>query len=196
MRLALHSVCLALAAFVVLAAVPIVAAGCGDEGGDLTLTTATPSGSPPSGIESGGESTGPVEDTQQRIESFGEEAEDDDRQAILGSFTSYLTALGSGDYGTACDLLSAPVQELLKRFAAAQGKNQGCEALLAELPMRVKSTAEEKANGEIVDVRIEGDRAHVLFEAPGAALYQMPLAREDGEWRASLGAPSILAPSS
>ena len=44
-------------------------------------------------------------------------------------------------------------------------------------------------------MRVRGDRALVVFHAPGARLYVFGLVNEDGDWRAATLIPSVLAPS-
>ena len=43
-------------------------------------------------------------------------------------------------------------------------------------------------------MRDEGDRAFVVFKAPGAKLYQQTMVREGGEWKVATVAASVLVP--
>jgi hypothetical protein len=55
--------------------------------------------------------------------------------------------------------------------------------------------AREQANGHVTKVRVEGERAFVVFHAPGAMLYQLTMVRDDGEWKTATVASSVLVPS-
>jgi hypothetical protein len=43
-------------------------------------------------------------------------------------------------------------------------------------------------------VRVDGDRAFIVFHAPGAKAYQMSLVREGGEWKVTTVVASVLVP--
>lgn len=129
------------------------------------------------------------------IEDFGVEAEGSGRTAIVGAFRGYLSALVGENYATACSRLAGNVKRSLRQFAPPDVKRRGCAAILPRLLAPTAATiAREQAGGEITRVRIEGDEAFVVFRAPGAVLYQMPMAREDGEWKVTLVAASVLVP--
>ncbi len=44
-------------------------------------------------------------------------------------------------------------------------------------------------------MRVQGDRAFVVFHAPGAKLYQMTMVQEGGNWKTATVAASVLVPS-
>jgi hypothetical protein len=66
------------------------------------------------------------------------------------------------------------------------------EALLSPEAAEI---AKGQAEGEVTKIRVKGDTAFVVFHAPGARLYQLTLAREEGEWKATSLSASVLAPS-
>jgi hypothetical protein len=195
MRLTLHSICLALIASAALAVLPMLAAGCGGGGEDLTLTTTGTTDSNGSATTEGG---GSETESSTGIDDFGESAEGEDRDAVLAAFDSYLAALAAGDVDETCARLSEGTKRALVRFTEGEGKGKTCKAILSPVPAKAKANAREKANSEVIDVRIEDSLAHVILEVPGGDLYQMPFAREggDGEWLASLVAPSVFTPAS
>jgi hypothetical protein len=160
-------------------------AGCG--GG--TSSTAGSATAPPSTAgeeQRGGEAS---------IEEFGSEAEGSDREEILAVFAGYMNTIADRDYGAACSDLAAAVQSGLEQLAGKAAAGKGCAALLPKLLAPTASQiAREQANGKIAKVRVEGDRAFVVFKAPGAKLYQLTMVREDGEWKAATAAASVLVP--
>lgn len=127
------------------------------------------------------------------IQKVGTEAEGGERTAIVAGFHAYLDAFASGSYDVACMHLAEPIRQLLQRLGAKQGKD--CPEALSGIPGKVKKEARRKANGKVRSVRVDGDRGHVIFSAPGAALYQMPMDREDGEWKVGLVSAPVLVPS-
>jgi hypothetical protein len=154
-------------------------AGSSSEGGEATATTT-------SEANKGGEAS---------IEEFGSEAGGSDRQQILAVFTDYMNAIADKDYGAACSHLSATVQSSLKQIAGKALGGKGCSAILPKLlAPTAPQVAREQANGKITKVRVEGDRAFVVFHAPGAKLYQLTMVEEDGEWKATTVAASVLVP--
>jgi len=169
----------------------LVLPGCGN-GSDESATTggAAESEAP----ESAGEKSG-FEGAEEDVEGFGSEAEGSDKDAVLAAEHGYLSALASEDYGRACSLLSKSVT------ASLQGMVEGnrpvsCGEILPRLlsPAAVKISAQQ-ARGEVVRVRLEGERAIVVFRAPGARLWAMPLSRGGDEWRVTTLSAAVLAPS-
>jgi hypothetical protein len=56
------------------------------------------------------------------------------------------------------------------------------------------SLTRAEAKRTVTKVRMQGNRAFVVFDAPGAILY-MPMTREGGRWRAALLAAAVLIPA-
>lgn len=171
------------AVLAVLLAAALAATGCGGGGGTSTSTAPTTR----SAAAVNGEKS---------IEEFGSEAEGSARAALLTAFTGYLDAIAARDYAAACPHLAATVRSSLEQFAPPRLRAKGCAAILPKLlASTAPAIARQQAAGRIVKVRIEGDRAFVVFHAPGAKLNQMPMAREGGDWKVGLAAASILVPS-
>lgn len=163
----------------------VVLAGCG-AGGD---SQGAPSSTPPAPAAASSS-----ESAEASIEEFGEEAEGKDREQLLSVFHGYLGSLAVGDEAAACAYLGEQVRASLGQFSDA--KEAGCpEILEAILVPEAGAIAHGQERGRIEKVRLEGDTAFVVFHAPGARLYQMNLAKEDGKWKASLLSSSVLAPS-
>lgn len=128
------------------------------------------------------------------IEDFGSEAGGSERGRILAAFDGYLDAIAGRDYGAACAELSAAVKESLAQFVGG-AKASACASTLPKLlAPSASQAAREQAGGEVTKVRVEGDRAFVVFKAPGAELYQLTMVEEDGEWKAATVAAAVLVP--
>lgn len=160
-------------------------AGCGGGTGSTTGTATAPP-STAGEEQKGGEAS---------IEEFGSEAGGSDREEILTVFTGYMNAIAGRDYGIACSDLAATVQSGLEQLAGKAAAGEGCVAILPKLLAPTASQiARQQAGGKIAKVRVEGDRAFIVFKAPGAKLYQLTMVREDGEWKAATVAASVLVP--
>ena len=129
---------------------------------------------------------------ERSIEGFGSEASGGEKQAMLLAYRSYLGAIGSKDYRSACGLLSKQVKESLEQIAKGKAS---CEAVLgAFLAPSAAPLSRAEAKGEVRGVRVEGERGFVVFKAPGAKLYQLTLVSEGGEWKAGSAAAAVLVP--
>ena len=168
----------------------IAAAGCGGGGGSATQASSGQAES------TGAEGKDHYQGGEKSIEDFGAEAEGARRAALLGAFHSYLKAVAAEDNAAACSYLSVNVQRSLERLACGQGKSPGCAQILSKLlSPTAPAISRDQAEGGIAKVRVAGDRAFVVFHAPGAKLYQMTMVREAGEWKVATVAASVLVPS-
>jgi hypothetical protein len=173
---------IAVAALLVLSAFSI--AGCGGGGAGISTSTSTASGRH---AESGGEKS---------IEGFGAEAEGSSRVALQAAFHAYLGAIAARRYPSVCSRLSRAVKHSLSQLPAGRSTHPRCASILPGLlSPSAAAIARQEATGRITKVRVQGGRAFIVFHAPGARLYQLPMLREGGRWKASIVAPSVLVPS-
>jgi hypothetical protein len=162
---------------------------CG--GGDGDSTSSTAGGASTESSASGEEHKG----GEASIEEFGSEAGGSDREALLAVFTGYLNAIADKNNATACSYLTTNVQEGLEQFVGGALKGKGCTAILPKLlAPTAPQIAREEVNGQITKVRVEGDRAFIVFKAPGAKLYQLTMVREGGDWKTATVSASVLVP--
>jgi hypothetical protein len=169
--------------FAVLLAV-LVVTGCG--GGDRE-NSASPSAAATSSPAPGGEKS---------IEGFGAEATGGSRVALLGAFRAYLKAIATRHYPIACSYLASSVRHSLSQLVAkGSGRGRCIAGLVGLLSPSAAAIARAQSAGGIAKARVEGGRAFVVFRAPGAKLYQLPMVREGGRWKTSLVAASVLVPS-
>ncbi len=159
----------------------LVLVGCGSGDSETTQTTTSQE-------QSGGEEDG-------SLQSFGQEAEGEDEEAILAAEQGYLSALGERDFQAACGLLAAQTTASLEQIAPPALRAKGCPAILPKvLAPAAISDAAKQAEGEITAVRVEGEEAFVLYRAPGAKLYAFSMVREDGEWRVTTITGTVMVP--
>jgi hypothetical protein len=144
----------------------------------------------------GGTTPGHFEGGEKSIEGFGTEASGETRAELLVAFHGYLGALAARDYAKACGYLGAAVKRSLERFTKPGSGLAGCaETLPGVLSPSAPTLSREQNEGEVKKVRVEGDRAFVVYHAPGAALYQLTMGRESGAWKAEYLGGSVLVPS-
>lgn len=158
--------------------------GCGGGGSDSSALTHEQSAGAPEPYE-GGEAS---------IEGFGEEAEGASRAAVLGAFHGYLGALAAREYAGACSYLAAPVTESLSQLTRAKGKPLCSKSLSLLLSPTAPRFAAQQDEGQITRVRVEDDRAFVVYRAPGAKLYELTMVKEGGAWKAAVVIGSVLVP--
>jgi hypothetical protein len=157
--------------------------GCGGGGGSDSASEPT---TPSRQSAEGGEKS---------IEGFGSEAEGTDRNAILAAEQSYFTAVSSKGYAMACSHLASSVKRSMAELSAGRRRANCAAVLPALLAPQAYATMRQQARGAVKRVRIEGNRAFVVFHAPGARLYQMPLVSEDDDWKVGLLTSAVLVPS-
>jgi len=133
---------------------------------------------------------------EKSIEEFGSEAEGPERKSILAIERSYLSAIAAGDFPAACTNLAANVLDSLRQvFGEGRGGVSCARRLAVLLSDAAPALANAQLRGRITKVRVEGDRAFVVFRAPGAELYQFTTVREAGRWKAASAGASVLVPS-
>jgi uncharacterized membrane protein YkoI len=160
----------------------IAISGCGG-GSDSSSTETTTSQSAPQNAEAS-------------IEGYGEEASGSEREELLSAFHAHFAAIAQGDNEKTCESLPAKARESLKSLSNQTKKELSCPELLELLlSPDAKQIAKQQSEGEITKVRIEGDTAFIVFHAPGARLYQLTMVEEEGQWKATSLAASVLAPS-
>jgi hypothetical protein len=194
---------LAVTGLIVLAA-PLLLGGCGaGNEGDTSEAGTTSAGS--AGASSGAAGGGSAnrkpggshyEGAEEEVESIGTEAEAGAKEAILGAEQGYLSALAQGSYADACSFVSPRTLHSLESIATARLRSAGCATLLSKfLSPSAPGSARQQLSGEVRRVRIKGAQGLVIFHAPGARLWVLPLLREGDEWKVGNLLPTVLAPS-
>jgi len=131
---------------------------------------------------------------EEEVEGFGSEAQGAAKGEVLAAERTYLSAIATKSYGQACARLAPAVTGSLQKMV--KGGDAGCGAILQKLlSPTTAAVARQQLGGEVVRVRVEGKQAFVIFHAPGARLWTLPLSNEGGGWTVATLAPSVLAPS-
>lgn len=138
------------------------------------------------------------------IQEFGGEAGGSELSQAAAALHGYLDARAAGNWKQACANMAGGVAKSLQQFAGAapgmpgkNGKNApkriGCPQLIAAMsagmPAYVKH---DLAKADVGALRIEGDRAFLLFRGAHRTNYFMPMAREGGRWKVAAIAASAL----
>jgi hypothetical protein len=131
---------------------------------------------------------------EEEVEAFGSEAQGSVKGKVLATERSYLSAIATKSYEQACARLAPAVTGSLHKMV--KGSGAGCGEILPKLlSPTVAAVARQQLQGEVVRVRVEGEQAFVIFHAPGARLWTLPLSNEGGGWKVATLAPTVLAPS-
>ena len=131
---------------------------------------------------------------EEQVEKYGSEAQGSVKGEVLAAEQSYLSAIATKSYGKACAGLAPAVTGSLQKMV--KGGDAGCGAILPKLlSPSTAAVARRQLQGEVVRVRIEGKQAFVIFHAPGARLWALPLSNQGGGWKVATLAPTVLAPS-
>lgn len=181
------------------ALLPAVATGCGG-GGDSTSSVV--SGAAQQG-SSGSAPTGSGESSSHRgepsaefrtpggdnsIQTYGEEAPADERQAASAALEAFMAARGDRDWVTACVQLAAAAVEPLERVVAA---GSGCPATMAAIAGRLQRSAwVDTMTGPIAALRREGDHGFALYHGSGGTDYFIQVSKEGGEWKVAALEPT------
>jgi hypothetical protein len=153
--------------------------------------------------DSGGGSTQyRVKGGDNSVQEFGAEAEDAEREAAARAVHNFLDARAQEAWEAACTYLATEVRESLEEFAvkaqeaaAKQGKAEqfddtSCASILGRLTNRaaLPELREEAAQADVGSLRVEGDRAFVIYTGLRGTVIAIPVAKEDDGWKvAALG---------
>lgn len=120
------------------------------------------------------------------VQEFGDEAEETEREEAATALHAFLDARAAGDWETTCRYLSSNVLESLERFAtqAKQLRGKECPELLGAVSGPATEDARrEAAIADVGAMRVEGDRAYVLYHGAAKTDYAIPMAREEDGWK-------------
>jgi hypothetical protein len=155
-----------------------LSAGCGGSEGSEQARPTNARGVP---ITPGGDNT---------IQSYGREAGGAQRDQADATLSEYAEARDSGNWATACELMSAELRAELRGLAQASSRLEGkpCATVAgfvdANLPRRSRTPPPAGAAPELVSFRVNGPNAIAIYTAEGD-FYFMPFDRDRGEWLVS-----------
>lgn len=147
--------------------------------------------------DSGGGSTQyRVKGGDNSVQNFGDEADTSERDQAAAAVHGFLDARANQDWTKACSYLAASVKEQLESVVekSEQFKGKGCGAILEALASQAnpKLLREEAAQASVGSLRVEDERAFVIFRGVEKTVYTMPMANEDGRWLVASVAPTPL----
>ena len=127
------------------------------------------------------------------IQEFGAEASDAEREEAAAVLRAFLAAHAARDWATLCSHLSQRMRDQLEQLIAGSPelKGKGCEAAVDAI--LADSTAAERAEltqADVGSLRVEGERAFILYHGARGRDYSILLEREDGAWKASALLPT------
>ncbi|MEX2448263.1 MAG: hypothetical protein WD404_05900 [Solirubrobacterales bacterium] len=120
------------------------------------------------------------------IQEFGSEASESEFDEAAAAVHGFFDARAGGDWATACSFLAGDVADSLKQLTgnskALQG--QGCAGILEALSRGVpKSALRAAAVADIGSLRVEGDRAFVIYRGTQDTVFAIAVKKEDGRWK-------------
>jgi hypothetical protein len=127
------------------------------------------------------------------IQEFGAEGDAADFEAAATALHGYLDARAAGAWRAACSYMSPGVAESLAQLSGGSGGEASCPETIASLSAAVPAAAlREVAEADVGALRVEGDRAFLLFHGAHGVDYFMPMAQEDGGWKVAAIAASAI----
>lgn len=121
------------------------------------------------------------------IQEFGEEAEGSQLEAAAATLHNYLDARAEGNWTAACEYMSKTTVESLEKLSAQarQVGDRSCGGILEKLtnPAASQAIEAEAASADVGSLRIEGERAFVIYTGVEDAILAMPMTNEGGEWK-------------
>jgi hypothetical protein len=129
------------------------------------------------------------------VQEFGEEADTTEFDAAAVALHNFLDARAAGNWAAACGYMSKDIAESLEKLAAQakQGGDRSCAGIIEKLtnPAAMSAMKAEAEKADVGSLRIEGERAFLIYTGTDGTVLAMPMANESGDWKvASLaGAP-------
>lgn len=129
------------------------------------------------------------------VQDFGDEADEEEREAASKVVVGFLRARAQGNWGAVCSYMAAaalkPIKQLGSRAPQLSGKD--CPELLEMLTGSASASTRASTIGSGIDsLRFEGERGFALYHGTDGKDYFIPLINEGGEWKIGALAPSEL----
>lgn len=131
------------------------------------------------------------------VQEFGAEADTAEFDQAAATLHNFLDARAAGAWASTCRYMASSVVDSLQELAtqSQQMKGSACASILAKLtnPAAKDLLREEAEQADVASLRIEGERAFVIFRGPEDEVLAMPMAREDGAWKVAALASTPLS---
>lgn len=158
--------------------------GQGGSGGDGGSGDFVPKEHEDSG---GGSAQFRVKGGDNSIQEFGSEAEGSQFEQAAAALHGFLDARAAEDWGAACSYLAEGAKRPLEQLAAKAEQIEGanCAGILRRLtnPAATGELRKEAAQADVGSLRVEGDRAFVIYRGFGDSVLAIPMSEEGGEWK-------------
>lgn len=134
------------------------------------------------------------------IQQFGGEGGESELEQAAVVLHAYLDARAAEEWKRACDNMASGVTESLQQLAGgpngtagANSKKLGCPQILSSLSAGLPPSAlREAAQADVGALRIEGERAFLLYHGAHNTDYFMPMSQEGERWKVAAIAASAL----
>jgi hypothetical protein len=119
------------------------------------------------------------------IQEFGAEAGRSELAEAGAALHGFLDARVAGEWSKVCAFLARDAAEGLERLSArSKHGHESCGAIMKALSGGVpKSSLEEAAQADVGALRIEGDRAFLLYHGARNTDYAISMTTEGGAWK-------------
>jgi hypothetical protein len=163
-------------------------------GGDEGKSGGSSSGPPASDFvpkqhhdSGGGSQQFQVKGGDNSVQEFGAEGDPPELDAAAVALHNFLDARAEGNWAAACEYMSKTVTESFEKLAA-QAKQIGdgsCAGILEALtnPAAKQAMEEEAEKANVGSLRIEGERAFVIYTGIDGTVLAMPMENDGGTWK-------------
>jgi hypothetical protein len=120
------------------------------------------------------------------IQEYGEEKDESELQEAAEAVHGFFVARATGDWAKACSYLSQAMTEQLEQLAASSTtlKDKGCASFLEAFTSKLSASSwRDLTTVDAGSLRQEDEQAFLVYYGPSKAVYAMPLAAEDGEFK-------------
>jgi len=137
-------------------------------------------------VSGGGSAQYRVQGGDNSVQEFGEEGDESELEEAAAVLHGYLVARAEEDWAGACATLSSQVKDQLQVLASRSDelKGKGCAEILQALtPTLPPSIRRQSTIVDAGSLRIEGDRAFLIFRGMEASTYAILMTQDDGAWK-------------
>lgn len=163
--------------------------------GDESSSSPTSVDTAPLKVSGGGADQYRTEGGDNSIQNFGEESEESELEEAATALHDYLVARADEDWPAACASLARTVTDQLDVLASQSGQLEGkdCAEILGALtPPLPAAVRRESTVVDAGSLRLEDERAFLIYRGAEDTEYAVVMAEEDGTWKVgSLAATPI-----
>ncbi len=121
------------------------------------------------------------------VQEFGGEADTSERDAAAAVLHDFLDARAEGNWAAACGYMSKSIIESFEKLAAQakELENTSCAGIIQKLtnPAAGQLMEAEAAKADVGSLRVEGERAFIIYTGIGGTVLAMSMTNEGGAWK-------------